>query len=126
MKISDSSMQDYVHYRLDQWADWYLRGNQYGLGYPKKNIMARLIDEGGILIKGTSHHSPSTNVQAEEIEMIVKSLAKQSQKLAEALRVQYFEQGTVPFKAKRMGLSYTQFKVHVDMAKQWVAGRLSA
>lgn len=126
MKISESSIDDYVNYRLEQWVDWYLRGNQYGLGYPKKSIAARLMEEGGVLINSTANYSPPTHAAAEEVEMMVKDLAKQNPKIALALRVQYFNVGTAQSKARQAGLSYSQFKVHLDMAKQWIAGRLSA
>jgi len=115
----------YVERRLEEWADWYLRYNDFGLGYPKKSLEARLMETGGYLVKTTGPVYPPENVEAEEIEGLVAEIARQTPKLAQALRAQYFDRGTLPFKARKIGVSRTQFKVYVDMGKQWLAGRLS-
>ena len=59
---------------------------------------------------------------AEEIEQCVKKMAQQKPKTAEALRIQYLYRGTLHQKAKKINMSDTQFKVYVQMAKQWIAG----
>lgn len=117
------SINDYVNYRLDQWADWYLRNGGFGLGYPKKSVEGKLIDNGGVLIKSTPYLA--CNASAEEIEHLVVELTKQNERLAQVLREQYFGLGTMPRKAKRLGFSYAYFRTQLDMAKQWMAGRLS-
>ena len=83
------------------------------------------METGGYLVKTTGPVYPAENVEAEEIEGLVAEIARQTPKLAQALRAQYFDKGTLPFKARKIGVSRTQFKVYVDMGKQWLAGRLS-
>ena len=83
------------------------------------------LQAGGYLIKTTGPIYPPENAEAEEIEALVSEIARQTPKLAQALRAQYFDRGTLPFKARKIGVSRTQFKVYVDMGKQWLAGRLS-
>ncbi len=119
------TMQEYVEFRLEQWADWYLRGNDSGIGYPRKNILQRFLEGGGVFVRGSTHQGFVSNSQAEEIEWIVKELAAQNRKLSDALRIQYFESGTMKSKALRLRVSQAQFKIWLGMAKQWVAGRLS-
>jgi hypothetical protein len=118
-------IMDYLDQRLIEWADWYLRQNDHGLGYPKKSIEARLMELGGFLIKMTGHYYPPSHTNAEEIEDYIRELAKQNRILADTLRSAYLGIGTGRQKAKRMQLSYTQFKVYLGMAKQWLAGRFS-
>ena len=119
-------MVDYVEQRLIEWADWYLRRDDHGLGYPKKSIEAQLMELGGFIIKTTGCYYPPSHASAEEIELHLLALAKQNRQLADTLRGAYLLVGTSRQKAKRLQLSYTQFKVYLAMAKQWLAGRLSS
>lgn len=114
----------YIERRLEEWADWYSRGNNYGLGYPSCSILYRLMKEGHI-IRSSGPKPLPTNEAAEEIESLIKIMAQQNQTMALALRCQYFTQGSLRQKAKQLNMSHTQFKHYVDMAHQWLAGRLS-
>lgn len=118
-------INEYVKQRLYDWADWYSRGNLHGLGYPDRTIEYRLMKEGGVLIKGTGHKSPPTNESAEEIERLVNEMARQNEAMALALRYQYFNHGNLNKKAETLGISRTRFKNYLEMAHQWMAGRLS-
>lgn len=118
-------INEYVKERLYDWADWYSRGNLYGLGYPDRTIEYRLMREGGLLIRGTGKKSPPTNAAAEEIEQCVNEMGQQNALMALALRYHYFTYGSLRKKSKSLGISHVQFKIYVDMAKQWLTGRLS-
>lgn len=120
--MSDNSQ--YVQRRLQIWADWYSRGCGFGLGYPRKNLMARLQEMGGVLIKPTGQAPLPTNAAAEEIEKLVGELAQRYRSLAECLREYYLGEGTMAQKAKRQAMSYAQFKICVDKAKVWLDARL--
>lgn len=119
------SFMQYLENRLEQWADWYLRGNFYGLGYPNCALEYRLLREGNI----QRHSGPPrlrSNEAAEEIEDLVKQMAEYNLIMANALRCQYFMTGTLRTRAVHLKISHTHFKHYVDMAHQWLAGRLSA
>ena len=120
-KITDEYLED----RLDEWADWSLRIEDNGLGYPRRTIEARLRDEGGVLISGTGCRPLPVHEKAEEMERFIVELYKHKDVLGKALRTQYLEVGTVKYKAKKANTSLSQFKVYVKMAKTWLAGRLS-
>jgi hypothetical protein len=115
----------YVERRLTQWSKWYSSGNYYGLGFHSESIEYVLMTV-GIMIKSTGPKPAPCNEKAEEIEMLVTEMACQNKKIAMALRSQYFGRGMLTERAKRLGVSYPQFKIYVDMARQWLAGRLSA
>ncbi|MDX1901871.1 MAG: antiterminator Q family protein [Gammaproteobacteria bacterium] len=115
----------YVEERLQQWAEWYSRGNLFGLGYPSCSLEYRLMTE-GIIVKTTGAKTLSSNEEAEEIEALVREMAHQNEKIALALRCQYFSCGTLRVKAKKLHISHNQFKYYVDLGHQWLAGRLSA
>jgi hypothetical protein len=119
-------INNYVECRLEEWADWYLRHGDLGLGYPKRTLEGRLMDEGGVLIKATLPPDLQCNAEAEEIEHFVVELRHQDARLATVLKEQYFGFGNAMSKAKRLKLSYANFRVQLDMAKHWMAGRLSA
>ncbi|HVV69588.1 MAG TPA: antiterminator Q family protein [Gammaproteobacteria bacterium] len=115
----------YLEERLHQWADWYLSGNSYGLGYPRCSIEYR------ILLEGCIQHNPGpkplpTNEAAEEIEALVKQMAEYNENMAKALRCHYFLTGTLRTKSAKLKISHSHFKHYVDMGHQWLAGRLFA
>ncbi|GAB4394070.1 MAG: hypothetical protein Tsb005_15030 [Gammaproteobacteria bacterium] len=122
-----NEMLYYVEQRLAQWADWTLRYGDFGLGYPKQSTAALVASNSIVAQRHTrgSAYIP-VNAHAEAIERMVKELAAQDALLARALRAYYFLPGTLKSKAHAIHCSYSQFKVHVAMAKQWMAGRLSA
>lgn len=120
----------YVEQRLDEWATWYSSGNSYGLGFPRRSIEHILMTE-GIVPTSTKPQLLPCNEDAEEIEALVVEMGKQNNKMAYILRHHYFEPGALRAKAVCFSeihskVSYNKFKVYVDMAKQWLAGRLSA
>jgi len=122
--MNDTFMH-YLEERLNQWADWYSRGNFYGLGYPPYSTEYRLMTEGIVHRSDGSKRLP-VNEAAEEIEALVKEMAHYNQVMALALRYQYFLTGGFRIKAVKLKISHSLFKYYVDMAHQWLAGRLSS
>lgn len=121
----ETYIMEYIELRLEIWAKWYASIMDSGLGYPKQSLESRALENGGVLVRSFGPKSLPSNESAEEIESLVCQLAKQNSKLATALREFYFGQGTVKQRAKKINTSSTQFRVFVDMAKQWLIGRLT-
>lgn len=115
----------YVENRLEHWASWFNSGNKYGLGFNSETIGYILMTL-GVIIKPTGGKPSSVDEDAEEIEALVTEMAKQNNKIAAALRLHYFDRKKSRDRADAIHMSATQFKHHVKMAKQWLAGRLSA
>jgi hypothetical protein len=124
-KIPPEHMLAYVERRLAEWGDWFARGNLYGLGYPPCSIEYRLMKEGHVRTNPPGQRFTPINESAEEIENLVQELALQNAHLALALRDYYINQFSLRKQAKEAGISHTQLKYLLDMAKQWVVGRLS-
>ncbi len=119
-----SDFLNYVDQRLEEWANWYAKGNWYGLGYPTCTQEYKIMKAD--LIPSTVQNTLPSNESAEQIEALVVELEGQGRKLASALRLQYFGRGSIVKRAQKLGVSYPQFRVYVGMARQWLAGRLSA
>lgn len=115
---------DYVEYRLQQWAEWFSRGNCYGIGYPSSSIEHRLMREGTLTRNKYAKQVLICHEDAEEIEKLVKEMASYNNRMSTVLRCHYFSNGGLRDKAKQLEISHTQFKYYVDMAKQWLSGRL--
>ena len=114
----------YVEYRLQAWANWYTHGCGFGLGYPAKNLMLKL-QEMGVLCTQTIGPRPlPLNTDAEEVEKLVAELAQRYRSLANSLREYYLGEGTMMQKAKRLEMSYAQFKICVDKGKVWLDAKL--
>lgn len=115
----------YVDARITKWAEWFMRGNWYGIGYPTCSVEFRMMTEGCILQNRNGPGQLLCNEEAEEIERLVKQMAKQNPKMALALRCHYLNRGGLRIKAKLVEMSHMQFKNYVDMARYWLAGCLS-
>ncbi len=123
--MKNVSLLKYLEERLYQWAEWYSSGNCYGLGYPSRSLEYRLLHE-GTLSRNPFYKPMPSNEKAEEIEHWVKEMGQQNNLMASALRCHYFSAGSLRIKSKNLNISHTQFKYYVDMAHQWLAGRISA
>ena len=121
----DEDFMIYVERRLEHWARWFSSGNYYGLGYHSESIEYVLMTV-GIMIKSTAPKPLPSDEEAEEIEAIVREMAEYNEKMATMLRIHYFGNGLVCERARKLGMSYARFRAYVDMARQWLAGRLSA
>jgi len=117
--------EQYLENRLQVWADWYTRSLSLGLGYPPKNLMAKLQETGGLPLRSNGQSPILSHPQAEEIEKLVCQLSEQYRFLADTLREFYCGEGLMTQKAKRLKMSYPQFKICVDKAKMWLTGRIS-
>lgn len=116
----------YVERRLEEWANWYLYYGDFSLGFPKENLVSKLVKYGGHIIRLTRCPDLNSNKEAEEIENYVIELTRQNKVLAKVLREQYFGLGNAHSKAERLKISYPLFRQSLDMAKQWMMGRLSS
>lgn len=115
----------YVEKRLEHWATWFNSSHYYGLGFHSETIEYILMTV-GVLIKSTCPKPLPVDEDAEEIERLVTKMAKHNDKMAAALRLHYFDRKKSRDRVDAIHMSSTQFKHHVKMAKQWLAGRLSA
>jgi len=113
---------DYVEFRLQEWAEWFSRGNFYGIGYPSSTIEYRLMTE-ALIFQQKGHKSLHCHHDAEEIESLVCEIRHQNNKMALALRYHYFNYHD--YKSTLL-ISRTQFQNYLGMGRQWIAGRLSA
>lgn len=115
-----------VESRLNEWAEWASHGNWFGVGYSACSIIYRLMTEGAILIKSTAPQLLPNNEEAEQMEALICELWNQNKDLAEALRINYLIQGSLRYKAKKFSINRDRLTYNLDLARQWLAGRLSA
>jgi hypothetical protein len=114
-----------VEDRLHWWAEWYSRGNLCGLGYPPCSLEYRMMCEGTI-VRSTGPRQLAINQDAEEIESLICEMSQYHSIMAKVLRSYYFSQGGLREKSKKMNLSHSHYKHYVDLAHQWMIGRLSS
>lgn len=119
-------IDEYLEHRLDEWGEWLRVGNSFGLGYGKLSII-ELIRQGRIVTKNKRFNQfIETHEAAEEIENLVSEMAQYKLVMARALRSYYLDNLSLRSSAKKLGIAHTRYKLYVDMAKQWLVGRMSA
>jgi len=115
---------EYTEKRLTQWADWYGRLCDFGLGYPRRSVEGRLRDDGGVLIAGTGLKLPPTNTEAEEVETLLVELGQMYPDRANAVKTEYLSCEPVRTKARKLNMNPTQFMRIRDLGLSWLDGRL--
>jgi len=119
-----TALLQHVERCLDQWAAWVIKGEDWGLGYPRQSLEARLKAGGGKLIRTGRQHYLSDPPAVLEIDRHIVALKQFEPLLASALYCEYLIVGTQVQRARRAGMPTTQFRLRVDRAKHWLAGRL--
>jgi len=117
-----NSIDDYLEACLNEWAEWSRTGNSLGLGYPRKSAIA-LFSEGKSISQNKTVKTISTNESSEIIEKMLAEMAQYKPIMADCLRYYYLNQQSLRNSAKKLGVSHTQYKLYVQMAKQWLVGR---
>ncbi len=121
-----AAILDYIDDRLREWANWALSGWRLGIGYPPCSLEYRLMIEGHVERSYQGLIPMPEHPDAEKIEALLCEMAAQHPKMAEVIRVNYWDKDGIPHKARRTGLSHTQFKAYLSMGRWWLAGRLSS
>jgi DNA-directed RNA polymerase specialized sigma subunit len=118
-------IDDYLELRLNEWAEWLSSGNTLGIGYPKQSIIS-LIREGVVISRKNNNNCSvlEVNEQVEEIEKLISEMSDYKPIMAKCLRMYYLDNLSLRSNAKKLEISYSQFKLNVLMAKQWLVGRL--
>lgn len=123
--MKSESFEKYVEHRLEEWAEWFNRKVNDGIGFPPHSVEYRLMTEA--IIEKTHGPKPlECHTDAEEMESLVKVLSEHNPKTALALRIHYFGRRKSRDRSEELKVSATRFRIYVDMARQWLAGRLSA
>ncbi len=113
----------YVVNRLEEWAEWFSRGNWHGLGYSAKTIIYHLMTEGAI-IHSTSNVLP-VHEAAEEIEALICEMQKEHDDLAYVVRIHYLAEGSQRQKSQLFNIHRDHLSERLHSAHYWLAGRLA-
>lgn len=122
----------YLNQRLEEWAEWFSRKEQLGLGYPTQSREYKLMTIGNISRENPGPKPLPVNEAAEEMENIIRIMATQSlqaKKNAEALRGFYLQNKRKQSKcemARLRGISEGSIRRQLNGALSWLAGWFTA
>lgn len=122
-KLSENPVDIYLENRLQEWAEWLKSGNFLNIGYPRQSISALVMEGKSVSKKDNFRKTVETNESAEEIEKFVVEMARYKPLMAKSLRMHYFDQLSFRRSAKKLNISYMQYNLYIQMAKQWLLGR---
>ena len=117
MELDHHHIDYYIEYRLKEWASWHLHHQMPDIGFSRRSIIGRLMDEGGCLPRCVGPKFEGQNLSAEEIEELILEMFYYHKLIAEAIRVQYTYRGSQQTKATKIGISVAQYKVYLNMAR---------
>ena len=122
---------DALEARFREWASEYRGGKYEDIGFPRKNMLAVLIEHRGFFPDGQLAKRIPVRSPADDVEEAVQALQGVSQRAAMALRVEYLS-GYLPpnERVRKMGrlkmpVSQTYYYKLVEIGMAFVAGRLS-
>ena len=124
LSTSPDTVLQTVTARLEAWAEWYSQGQSYGLGYPPCSLEYRILMGGG-LTRSSGIAPLRSHPEAEEMEVWIGEMAAQNPQMAQVLRCHYLKARSLRQGAEQLAMSHMQFKLHLAMAHQWLAGRWS-
>jgi len=117
----------YVEARLAEWGEWFSRGIQINIGFPNKNILARMREEGGQIIRATGPKPLMANTKAEEMEEILMSLNTHQPVLAHVLMITYlYPESPVVIAEKKFGYKKSNYYKQFNIGFAWIKGYLIA
>lgn len=104
-----------IERRLIRWADWCVRRDDGGLGYPRECAYTRLRGRSNLL------SAPGVDDEAWQTEKAVQSLAEIPRMV---IIETYMRGGTVGMKCKRLGISDKTLAKYLDQAHAHVSAHI--
>jgi len=127
MTIEKTVTDDYIEDRLREWGEWFSRDITNSIGFSRRNILARLRDEGGQIVSATGQKPLPTNAQAEEMESILITLNKNQPALTYILMIKYlYPDKCIWMVREELGCNKSHYYTQVNLAFEWIKGYLIA
>ncbi len=117
----------YVEHRLSEWGEWHSRGDYVDIGFRRRNLLARLKEEGGQLIRCTGSNPLPTHTRAEEMEKLIMELHQDQPIPAHVLIITYLYPDAPRLTAeKKFGYRKSNYNKQLGIAFAWIKGYLIA
>ena len=123
-KLMSKVVSEIVETRLEQWARWYARCLDGGVGYDSVSASGKLIEGDSLIQRNKSISYTASDMTAREVHRIIQQLEANYPQRAHALYLEYFSPANLQKKAEHLGLSRSQYVWYRDLAKVWIEGRL--
>ena len=111
-----------IDVRLYQWGDYVRERQDYGLGYPRRNIIHKAMREGPSAGQSSGKGEPPMPTGVEEIE---SALTRAPEAHKETAKARYVAQVTDKVAANRLKISVSQYRQRIDQLHHYIAGALS-
>jgi len=110
-----------VDLRLFEWGDWVRERQDFGLGYPRRNIIHKAMREGPGA--GSSSKSPDLPMP-EPIERMESAICGLSGGLKQTVIYRYVAQDTDRVASDKLKVSVAQYRQRIDQVHYYIAGVL--
>lgn len=111
--------------RLEEWARWVTK-DYSTIGYPPFSVEWRLYIMGGFMSSSNGPKYPAANLNAEEIESLLKQMSKEKPACARVIRTKYLANSlaTTGRLARRLGMPPRTFERHLSNGEEWLMSKL--
>lgn len=116
----------FLNKRLEEWAEWFSRYYDDGIGYAKQSTEYKMMKYGLVAREYIGKRPLPVNDEAEEIENLIRVMAFQNTqtcKYAVALREYYiYSKQNKRRTARALGVSEALLRIHLENAQLWLSG----
>ena len=109
-------MIDYINHRLVCWAEWAIRRDDGGLGFPRQSHYTKAF------ISHSRGNIEEINEAAMEIETSVLALRRERGDLADVVMEFYRKTGSAEYKARALGVCKDTMYSRLHQAHIWIMG----
>ena len=111
-------MIEYINHRLVIWAEWAIRRDDGGLGWPRQAHYTKAV------LSHTRGNVEEINEQAMEMERAVLALGGAQPVLVKAVMEFYRKGGSVEYKARMLGVCRDTLYTRLHQSHIWLMGWL--
>ena len=112
-----------IDVRLYSWGDYVRERHDFGLGYPRRNVIHKAMREGPGAGQSSGKSEPPMPNGVAEIEAALTQAPEQHQATA---KVRYVAHVTDKVAAQRLKISVSQYRQRIDQLHHYIAGALTS
>ena len=110
-----------IDVRLYEWGDYVREQQDFGLGFPKRNVIHKAMQEGP---NAARSGGGGEAVMPKSVEQIEDTLCNSHESIKVTAKLRYVNQNTDKVAAQKLSISVSQYRQRIDQLHYYIAGSL--